>query len=66
MLKNEADGQEVEAMAGFAGREAADDRAAEKGQVAGEVQELMPDEFVREAERPVQNVGIVQDHGVLE
>lgn len=66
MALEEPDDLEMEAMAGLAGGEAAGDGPAEEGQVAGKVEELVPDELIGEAEGTIHDPSGIQDDRVFE
>ena len=59
-------GLDVKGVAGLAGREMPADGDAEKEEVADEVEDLVADEFVREPERAVDELLVVQDERVRE
>ena len=65
MVEEELDGLEVKPVPGLPGHEPSGDRASEEVEVADEVQNLVADELVREAEGAVDDLFVVQDDGVL-
>jgi len=55
----------MKAVAGFMGRDSADEGPAEEGQVTRKVEELVADELVRKPKRRVDDPFFVENDGVV-
>ena len=64
--KNLLDEARVQRVAGPVRGDLADDRTADQGEVADQVEDLVADELVAEAERSVHDAAVVEDDAVLD
>ena len=67
MRENRAQQAVVQRVAGLVGRKGAEQRSAEKIEIADRVEQLVPDEFVGEAQAfGVEHAVFIEHHGVVE